>query len=61
MAGAVDFLAPAFEIIGCRFEGGRAGQGLLAIADGGGNAAIVREPVRDWRRLISPGTPCACA
>jgi 2-keto-4-pentenoate hydratase len=52
VAAAVDFLAPAFEIIGCRFEGGLAGQGLLAIADGGGNAAIVRgEPVRDWRRF----------
>jgi 2-keto-4-pentenoate hydratase len=52
VAAAVDFVAPAFEIIGCRFEGGLAGQGLLAIADGGGNAAIVRgEPVRDWRRF----------
>jgi 2-keto-4-pentenoate hydratase len=52
VAAAVDFLAPAFEIIGCRFEGGLAGNGLLAIADGGGNAAIVQgEPVRDWRRF----------
>ena len=51
VAAAVDVVAPAFEIIGCRFEGGLAGKGLLAIADGGGNAAIVRgEPVRDWRR-----------
>jgi 2-keto-4-pentenoate hydratase len=54
VAAAVDFLAPAFEIIGCRFEGGLAGQGLLAIADGGGNAAIVQgEPVRDWRFDLS--------
>ncbi len=52
VAAAVDFVAPAFELIGCRFEGGLPGQGLLAIADGGGNAAIVRgEPVRDWRRF----------
>ena len=52
VAAAVDFVAPAFEIIGCRFEGGLAGKGLLAIADGGANAAIVRgEPVRDWRRF----------
>jgi 2-keto-4-pentenoate hydratase len=52
VAAAVDFVAPAFEIIGCRFEGGLAGQGLLAIADGGGNAAIVQgEPVRAWRRF----------
>src|SRR5262245_17550696 len=35
VAAAIDFVAPAFEIIGCRFEGGLAGQGLLAIADGG--------------------------
>ena len=52
VAAAVDFLAPAFEIIGCRFEGGLAGAGPLVIADGGGNAAIVRgDPVRDWRRF----------
>ena len=52
VAAAVDFVAPAFEIIGCRFEGGLAGNGLLAIADGGGNAAIVRgEPAPDWRRF----------
>jgi 2-keto-4-pentenoate hydratase len=52
VTAAVDFVAPAFEIIGCRFEGGLAGNGLLAIADGGGNAAIVQgEPVRDWRRF----------
>jgi 2-keto-4-pentenoate hydratase len=52
VAGAVAFVAPAFEIIGCRFEAGLAGNGLLVIADGGGNAAIVQgEPVRDWRRF----------
>jgi 2-keto-4-pentenoate hydratase len=51
-AAAVHFLAPAFEIIGCRFEGGLVGKGVLVIADGGANAAIVRgEPVRDWRRF----------
>jgi 2-keto-4-pentenoate hydratase len=52
VADAVAFLAPAFEIIGCRFAGGLAGNGMLVIADGGGNAAIVQgEPVRDWRRF----------
>jgi 2-keto-4-pentenoate hydratase len=52
VTAAVNFLAPAFEIIGCRFAGGLAGRGLLAIADGGANAAIVQgEPVRDWRRF----------
>ena len=51
-AAAVDFVAPAFEIIGCRFEGGLVGKGLLVIADGGANAAIVRgEPVSDWQRF----------
>ena len=49
---AVDFVAPAFEIIGCRFEGGLVGKGVLVIADGGANAAIVRgEAVRDWQRF----------
>jgi 2-keto-4-pentenoate hydratase len=58
VAAAVEFVAPAFEIIGCRFEGGLAGKGLLAIADGGGNAAIVQgEPVRDWRRFDLGGHP----
>jgi 2-keto-4-pentenoate hydratase len=52
VAAAIGFVAPAFEVIGCRFEGGLAGRGLLAIADGGANAAIVQgEPVRDWRRF----------
>lgn len=52
VASAVAFVAPAFEVIGCRFAGGLAGNGLLVIADGGGNAAIVQgAPVRDWRRF----------
>jgi 2-keto-4-pentenoate hydratase len=51
-AAVVDFVAPAFEIIGCRFEGGLVGKGVLVIADGGANAAIVQgRPVRDWRRF----------
>jgi 2-keto-4-pentenoate hydratase len=52
VAAAIDFVAPAFEIVGCRFAGGFAGNGLLVIADGGANAAIVQgEPVRNWRRF----------
>jgi 2-keto-4-pentenoate hydratase len=55
VASAVDFVAPAFEVIGCRFAGSLAGNGLLVIADGGGNAAIVQgAPVRDWRRFDLP-------
>jgi 2-keto-4-pentenoate hydratase len=52
VAAAVAFVAPSFEIVACRFEGGFKGNGLLAIADGGGNAAIVQgAPVRDWQRF----------
>jgi 2-keto-4-pentenoate hydratase len=52
VAAAVGFIAPAFEIVGARFAGGLAGRGLLAIADGGANIAVVQgEPVRDWRRF----------
>jgi 2-keto-4-pentenoate hydratase len=52
VAAAVDYVAPAFEIVACRFAGGFEGNGLLALADGGGNAAIVQgAPVRDWRRF----------
>jgi 2-keto-4-pentenoate hydratase len=52
VAAAIDYVAPAFEIVACRFEGGFKGNGLLAIADGGGNAAVVQgAPVRDWRRF----------
>jgi 2-keto-4-pentenoate hydratase len=50
VAAAIAFVAPAFEIVGARFEGGLAGNGLLAIADGGGNIAVVQgEPVTDWQ------------
>jgi 2-keto-4-pentenoate hydratase len=52
VAAAVAFIAPSFEIVACRFMGGFKGNGLLAIADFGGNAAIVQgAPVRDWRRF----------
>ena len=52
VAAAVGFIAPAFEVVATRFEGGFKGNGLLAIADGAGNGAIVQgEPVRDWRRF----------
>ena len=52
VAAAIDYVAPAFEIVGCRFAGGFKGNGLLAIADFGGNAAMVQgAPVRDWRRF----------
>lgn len=56
VAAAVDYVAPAFEIVASRFEGGLKGNGLLVIADGGGNAAIVQgAPVHDWRRFDLAG------
>lgn len=52
VAAAVGFIAPAFEVVATRFEGGMKGNGLLAIADGGGNGMVVRgEPVHDWQRF----------
>jgi 2-keto-4-pentenoate hydratase len=52
VAAAIDYVAPAFEVVACRFAGGFKGNGLLAIADFGGNAAVVQgAPVCDWRRF----------
>ena len=52
VAAAVGFIAPAFEVVAARFEGGLKGNGLLAIADSGGNGAVIQgEPVRDWQRF----------
>jgi 2-keto-4-pentenoate hydratase len=52
VVAAVDYVAPAFELVASRFEGGLKGNGLLVIADGGGNAAIVQgAPVHDWQRF----------
>jgi 2-keto-4-pentenoate hydratase len=52
VAAAIDHVAPAFEVVACRFAGGFKGNGMIAIADGGGNAAVVQgAPVRDWRRF----------
>jgi 2-keto-4-pentenoate hydratase len=56
VAAAVAYVAPAFEIVASRFEGGLKGNGLLAIADGGGNAAVVQgKPVHDWQRFDLAG------
>ncbi len=60
VAAAVDYVAPAFEVVASRFEGGLKGNGLLVIADGGGNGAIVQgAPVRDWQRFdLASHTAC---
>ena len=50
VAAAVAWVGPALEIVGTRIEGGLAGAGLLAIADGGVNIDFVRGAVTDrWR------------
>ena len=47
---AVDWVGPALEIVGTRIEGGLAGAGMLAIADGGANIEFVRGAVSGrWR------------
>lgn len=47
---AVAWVAPGLEIVGTRLEGGLAGAGVLAIADGGANIDFVRGPTDgDWR------------
>ena len=52
VAAAVGFIAPAFEVVAARFEGGLKGNGLLAIADFGGNGMVVQgKPVHEWRRF----------
>lgn len=38
---AIGWIAPAFEVVAARFSGGLEGNGLLAIADDGLNAAFV--------------------
>jgi len=47
---AVAWVAPGLEIVGTRIEGGLAGAGMLAIADGGANIDFVLGPTDgDWR------------
>ena len=47
---AVAWVAPGLEIVGTRIEGGLAGAGVLAIADGGANIDFVLGPTDgDWR------------
>ena len=47
---AVAWVAPGLEIVGARLEGGLAGAGVLAIADGAANIDFVLGPTDgDWR------------
>lgn len=47
---AVDSVRPAFEVVGCRVEDGFAAAGLLLVADGAANLAVVEGTGGDaWR------------
>lgn len=49
---AVAWVTPGLEIVGARVEGGLAGAGVLAIADGGANVDFVLGPADgDWRSV----------
>lgn len=52
VAPAVDYVAPSFEIVGCRLPGGLANGGRVVIADSAGNIAYV-EGARgeEWRAI----------
>lgn len=47
---AVDNVCPAFEVVGCRVDDGFAAAGLLLIADGAANVAVIAgAPSAQWR------------
>ncbi len=55
---AVDYVCPAFEVVGCRVECGFAAAGPLLIADGAANVAVIPgEPVAEWRKADWSGHP----
>ena len=57
---AVAWVAPGLEIVGTRVEGGLAGAGLLAIADGGANIDFVLGPTDGgWRSADLASHPVA--
>ena len=51
VAAAIAYVCPAFEIVGCRVEGGFSAAGLMLIPDGAANLAVVQgEVAKDWRK-----------
>lgn len=47
---AVEYVCPAFEIVGCRVDVAFGAAGLFLIADGAANLAVIPgEPTTDWR------------
>jgi len=56
VTAAIEYVCPAFEIVGCRVEGGFSAAGLMLIADGAANLAVVQgEVVKDWRKADLSG------
>lgn len=50
VASAVEYICPAFEVVGCRVEDGLTKAGVLVIADGAVNMAVIQgEPAPGWR------------
>jgi 2-keto-4-pentenoate hydratase len=50
VTAATEFVCPAFEVVGCRVEGGFGAAGLTLIPDGAANVAVVQGDVADdWR------------
>jgi 2-keto-4-pentenoate hydratase len=50
LTSAIEYVCPAFEVVGCRMEGGLTAAGLMLIPDGAGNLAVVQgDVVEDWR------------
>jgi len=46
----VEYVCPAFEIVGCRVDVAFAAGGLFLIADGAANVAVIPgEPTKNWR------------
>lgn len=51
VTAAIGYVCPAFEIVGCRMQGGLGEAGLMLIPDGAANVAIVQGEASDnWRQ-----------
>jgi len=52
VTAATEYVCPAFEVVGCRVEGGFSEAGLTLIPDGAANLAVVQgDVVDDWRNV----------
>ena len=56
VVAAIEYVCPAFEVVGCRVEGGFGAAGIMLIPDGAANLAVVHgEVVADWRKADLSG------